>query len=191
MGGCDNNMRCAPSSGSDWVSREASVLANMLDRGQGEEVANRLREDAFNMNHRDYKRLVDQTVARDTKGYGDDISNRRGQIRISTRDAVYYPCDVFEDRVVPKPQIIVERPVIVQERPPVVMYPNQGPPPYYEQYPPQQPQRNTTVEGGLIGGVLGAGIGAIVDHKNRGRGAAIGGAAGALGGILGGSLERR
>ncbi|MBX9572587.1 MAG: hypothetical protein K2X77_27070 [Candidatus Obscuribacterales bacterium] len=190
MGGCDNNMRCGAG---DYVNREARSLAHMLDQGRGEEVANRLHRDAYNMDHHDFKRLVRQTADMERKGRGDDLHlDRRGQVRIATRDGGLYPCDIYEDRVVPKPQIIVERPVIIQERPPVVMHPQPGQaPPYYENYPPQPPQRNTTLEGGLLGGVIGAGIGAIADHKNRGRGAAIGGAAGALGGILGGSLERR
>lgn len=185
MGGCDNNMRCGAG---DFVSREASSLAHMLDQGRGEEVASRLHHDAYNMNHRDFKRLVQQTEDMDRKGRGDDLDfNRRtGQVTVVTRDGRLHPSDVFEDRVRRPPQV-----VIIQDRPPVVMHPGGQAPPYYEQYPPQHHQRNTTVEGGIIGGVVGAGIGAIVDHRNRGRGAAIGGAAGVLGGIIGGSLERR
>lgn len=179
--GCNNDFRC-----DDFVNREASQLARMLDHGRGEEVANALQRDAYEMSPRDFKNLVHRTAEMDQKGRGDDIffDRRDGGVHIVSRDGRNFrPCDVYEDRVVPR-QIIVERPVIVEQPPVMRPYPDRVPP-YYE------PHRNTTVEGGVIGGAVGAGLGAIIDRRNPGRGAAIGGISGIIGGVLGGSLDRR
>jgi hypothetical protein len=59
--------------GRDWIDDRAASMARDLDRGNGERVADQLREDASRMNQRDFMNLVHQTQRYDRNGVGDDL----------------------------------------------------------------------------------------------------------------------
>lgn len=59
--------------GRDWIDDRAAQMAQDLDRGNGERVADALRQDAMQMNQRDFMQLVRQTQRYDRDGIGDDL----------------------------------------------------------------------------------------------------------------------
>ncbi|MBX9950118.1 MAG: hypothetical protein K2Y39_13195 [Candidatus Obscuribacterales bacterium] len=59
--------------GRDWIDDRAVMMARDLDRGKGETVAEKLREDASRMSPRDFMKLVNQTQRYEQSGVGDDL----------------------------------------------------------------------------------------------------------------------
>lgn len=55
------------------IETGAIEIANMMEKGQGEEVAERLRNDFHNMNPNDFSQLVEEIDKREVKGRNIDI----------------------------------------------------------------------------------------------------------------------
>jgi hypothetical protein len=75
------------------IENQARDLATMLDRGQGEQVAQILRSEMYQLNPREFSRLVRETNQREQNGRGDDLRVRSHggyddvSIEINGRDA--------------------------------------------------------------------------------------------------------
>lgn len=58
------------------IENQARDLARMLDRGQGEQVVQILRQEAYQISPREFSRLVRETNQREQNGRGDDLRVR-------------------------------------------------------------------------------------------------------------------
>lgn len=79
---CDRNQPCRP----DPIEDEARAIGRLLDNRQGEQAANYLREDSYNMPPAVFNKLVNRVMANEREGTGNDLYRDRGDLVIDMRD---------------------------------------------------------------------------------------------------------
>lgn len=146
----------------DPVEREAQHLTRLLDSGRHtDEVANALRQDSYNMNPRDFNRMVNSMRNNDNRRVGDNLDvDRNGNLIIDNgRQGFVVATRDFDER-----QRYAQH--------------HHG---RHEQYDERYGRADRdAVTDGVVNGAIGAVTGAAID----GRKGAIAGAAGGIGNVI-------
>lgn len=152
----------------DPVEREAEHLTRLLDTGRHtEDVANALRQDSYNMNPRDFNRMVGIMRNCDDKRVGDNIEvDRKGNLVIDNgRNGFVVATRDFDERVAAANHRRDER-GNWDER--------------YDRDDRHGRNERDAVTDGVVHGAIGAMTGSAID----GRRGAIAGAAGGIGNVI-------
>lgn len=172
---CDRNQPCRP----DPIEDEARAIGRLLDNRQGEQAANYLREDSYNMPPAVFNKLVNRVMENDRQGTGNDLYRDRGDLVIDMRDRNGNQLVVAtRDFDAQRGRVANHRRVDDRWNNP---YDHQ---PRYEQqqrgYDPRNGQQRDVVTDTVVQGVVGAAAGAAIN----GRKGALAGGAGAVAGKM-------
>ena len=168
---CERNQPCRP----DPIEDEARAIGRLLDNRQGEQAANYLREDSYNMPPAVFNRLVNRVMANDRQGTGNDLYSDRGDLVIDMRnqrgDQIVVATRDYDAN---HGRVAHHRRVDDRWKQPYEQ-------PRYDQRQVMGPNgRRDVVSDTVIQGVVGAAAGAAID----GRRGAVAGGAGAVAGKM-------
>lgn len=168
---CDRNQPCRP----DPIETEARAIGQLLDNRQGEQAANYLREDSYNMPPAVFNKLVQRVMQNDRQGTGNDLYTDRGDLVIDMRnqrgDQIVVATRDYDAQ---RGRQVSHRRVDERWNNPYDQAPQRG----YDPRDPRGGRREDVVGDTVVQGLAGAAAGALI----HGRKGALAGGAGAVAG---------
>lgn len=95
--GCNQFNPCDNGGRRDGVGNHADQLARALDSGRTDAVVNALQQDAYSLSPNTFKRVIQETDARESKRHGDNLELRRnGDVVLDTGDRRFTVANIYQ-----------------------------------------------------------------------------------------------